>query len=912
MRRVVVTGLGAVTPLGAGIRHTWRRLLESGSGIVSTSSRGAQFETLPSRVAGLIPLGSRDDGKWQAKDWLLATEERQMALFAQYAIASTQEALDDAGWHPTAQHDLEATGVTIGSGIGNLDEAYNTSIAFHEGGYRKVSPLFVPRLLINLAAGHVSIRYGFKGPNHAATTACTTGVHAIGDASRLIAFGDADVMVAGGAESCIHPLAIAGFARARSLATAWNDDPSASSRPFDKDRAGFVIGEGAGIMVLEELEHAKARKANIYAEVRGYGLSSDAYHMTAPREDGEGAYLAMRQALRHAGAKPEAVDYVNAHATSTILGDAAENTAIKRLLLGEGGKKHASEINVSGTKGAIGHLLGAAGAVEAIFTTLAIRDVGWLVLYAVLRRLLSQNVLPPTLNLDNPSEGFDCNYVPKVPQHQPVNLALTNSFGFGGTNASLCLAAYPASFRDDPAAQETHIGARSCEETTKHGDDREYITNVHCPDSEFHVHSLTTGRARPPAVMDTLEDGRPLLAKLRLRAGEYHARVPGIRRLPGRAIAIVLLLIIINILAWVACAIVLSYHITLVSTAVLAWTLGLRHALDADHISAIDLMTRRLIASGQRPVTVGTYFSLGHSTIVIITSIVVAATSAAISDRFGPFSNIGGIIGSSVSAAFLIFLGIINGWIFYKLVQQLRKAIASPIGHELLDFNFEGGGCMTLVLKKMFKLIDKPWKMYPLGVLFGLGFDTSSEIALLGISSIQAAQGTSIWLILIFPLLFTAGMCLLDTFDGAAMMSLYTSAGLARDVIAILYYQCVLTAVTVAVALVVGFLQLFGLILSLKPGLNGPFWHGIEVAGDHYDIIGGSICGSFLVFGLLSIVLYKPWRRLIERGRGEARVTLGDDGEAETPERITIMPLPQGDGAGGSIVVASWQGRRKP
>ncbi|KAK5743146.1 hypothetical protein LTR17_002907 [Elasticomyces elasticus] len=379
--------------------------------------------------------------------------------------------------------------------------------------------------------------------------------------------------------------------------------------------------------------------------------------------------------------------------------------------------------------------------------------------------------------------------------------------------------------------------------------------------------------------MDTLEDGRPLLAKLRLRAGEYHARVPGIRRLPGRAIAIVLLLIIINILAWIACAIVLSYHITLVSTAVLAWTLGLRHALDADHISAIDLMTRRLIASGQRPVTVGTYFSLGHSTIVIITSIVVAATSAAISDRFGPFSNIGGIIGSSVSAAFLIFLGIINGWIFYKLVQQLRKAIASPIGHELLDFNFEGGGCMTLVLKKMFKLIDKPWKMYPLGVLFGLGFDTSSEIALLGISSIHAAQGTSIWLILIFPLLFTAGMCLLDTFDGAAMMSLYTSAGLARDVIAILYYQCVLTAVTVAVALVVGFLQLFGLILS------------------------GSICGSFLVFGLLSIVLYKPWRRLIERGRGEARVTLGDDGEAGTPERVTTMPPTQGDGAGASAIV---------
>lgn len=251
LRRVVVTGLGAVTPLGAGVEHTWRRLLESSSGIVSTTVKGPKFESLPSRVAGLVPHGRRQDGGWQAKDWLPASEERQMALFAQYAVASADEALTDAGWHPTSQTDLEATGVTIGSGIGNLDEAYNTSVAFEHGGYRKVSPLFVPRLLINLAAGHVSIRYGFKGPNHAATTACTTGVHAIGDASRLIAFGDADVMVAGGAESCIHPLAIAGFARARSLATDWNDNPSASSRPFDKHRAGFVIGEGAGVMVLE-------------------------------------------------------------------------------------------------------------------------------------------------------------------------------------------------------------------------------------------------------------------------------------------------------------------------------------------------------------------------------------------------------------------------------------------------------------------------------------------------------------------------------------------------------------------------------------------------------------------------------------------------------------------------------------
>ncbi|EMC98848.1 hypothetical protein BAUCODRAFT_382208 [Baudoinia panamericana UAMH 10762] len=429
MRRVVITGLGAVTPLGAGVKHTWRRLLDGNTGIVSTTGLGAKFDLLPSRVAGLVPQGSRQDGFWQAKDWLPASEARQMALFAQYAAAAASEALDDAGWHPTAQHDLEATGVTIGSGIGNLDEAYNTSVAFDQGGYRKVSPLFVPRLLINLAAGHISIRYGFKGPNHAATTACTTGVHAIGDASRLIMFGDANVMVAGGAESCIHPLAVAGFARARSLATAWNDNPAASSRPFDRDRAGFVIGEGAGIMVLEELEHAKARKANIYAEVRGYGLSSDAYHMTAPQEDGDGAYLAMKQALKHAGLKPNAVDYVNAHATSTILGDAAENKAIKRLLLGSEGRKRASEVNISSTKGAIGHLLGAAGAVEAIFTALAV----------------NHNVLPPTLNLENPGnppEQFDCNYVAKVAQRRPVNAALSNSFGFGGTNASLCVTKY--------------------------------------------------------------------------------------------------------------------------------------------------------------------------------------------------------------------------------------------------------------------------------------------------------------------------------------------------------------------------------------------------------------------------------------------------------------------------------------
>ncbi|KAK4985039.1 Mitochondrial beta-keto-acyl synthase [Elasticomyces elasticus] len=356
-------------------------------------------------------------------------DERKMATFAQYAMVSAEEALHDAGWQPSTKDDLENTGVYIGSGIGNLDDAYDTAIAYEKGGYKKVTPLFVPRLLINLGAGHISMRYGFKGPNHAATTACTTGLHAIGDAARLIAYGDADVMVAGGAESCIHPLAVAGFARVRSLATEWNDNPTEASRPFDNARAGFVIGEGAGVVVLEELEHAKMRDARIYAEVRGYGLSADAHHMTAPREDGEGPLLAMKRALKHAQIKPSEVDYVNAHATSTVLGDAAENRAIKSLLLGDHGKTAPTQINISSTKGAIGHLLGAAGAIEAIFTVLAVY----------------QDVLPPTLNLvkpGDPAEEFDCNYVPKEAQDHRVDVAMSNSFGFGGTNASLCFAKF--------------------------------------------------------------------------------------------------------------------------------------------------------------------------------------------------------------------------------------------------------------------------------------------------------------------------------------------------------------------------------------------------------------------------------------------------------------------------------------
>ncbi|CZR61510.1 probable 3-oxoacyl-[acyl-carrier-protein] synthase, mitochondrial precursor [Phialocephala subalpina] len=426
MRRVVVTGLGAITPLGVGIRRTWNRLLAGDSGIVSIAKSAPQWRELPSTVAGIVPEGSKEEGGWKALDWLERGDERRMAKFTQYAIAATEMALEDAGWRPNKQEDKEATGVCLGSGIGNLEELYNTSVAYDKTGYKKVSPLFVPQLLINLGAGHISMKYGFQGPNHAVTTACTTGAHAIGDASRFIAFGDADVMIAGGSESCIHPLALAGFSRSRSLATAFNHDPTSSSRPFDQDRCGFVIAEGAGVVVLEELEHAKARGADIYAEVRGYGCSGDAHHVTAPREDGLGALLAMKRALKNANIVPNDVNYINAHATSTQLGDAAENAAITTLMLGPEGVESGCQIAVSSTKGAIGHLLGAAGAVEAIFSILAVKE----------------NVLPPTLNLHNVGDGFKCNYVPLAAQDKTVNVALSNSFGFGGTNASLAFSKY--------------------------------------------------------------------------------------------------------------------------------------------------------------------------------------------------------------------------------------------------------------------------------------------------------------------------------------------------------------------------------------------------------------------------------------------------------------------------------------
>ncbi|CAG8975629.1 hypothetical protein HYALB_00008388 [Hymenoscyphus albidus] len=439
MRRVVVTGLGAITPLGVGVRQTWTQLLAGHCGIRSIADfePQAQWRQLPSTVAGVVPHGKREDGGWQSSDWLAQGEERRMARFTQYAVAATEMALNDAGWRPRSQEDKETTGVCLGSGIGNLEELYNTSVAYGQHGYKKVSPLFVPQLLINLGAGHISMKYGLQGPNHSVTTACTTGAHAIGDASRFIAFGDSDVMIAGGSESCIHPLALAGFARSRSLSTSYNHDPQSSSRPFDEDRAGFVIAEGAGVVVLEELEHARARGANIYAEIRGYGCSGDAHHMTAPKEDGSGASLAMKRALKNASIRPDQVDYINAHATSTPLGDAAENAAIQSLLLGEHGFDHGSQVNVSSTKGAIGHLLGAAGAIEAIFAILATKEV-----FSHLAPITAYNIMPPTLNLNKVDHNFRCNYIPLFAQQKEVRVSLSNSFGFGGTNASLAFSKY--------------------------------------------------------------------------------------------------------------------------------------------------------------------------------------------------------------------------------------------------------------------------------------------------------------------------------------------------------------------------------------------------------------------------------------------------------------------------------------
>jgi len=419
MRRVVVTGMGMVTPLGCGVEPTWKRLIagESGAQVVDRFD----ISDVAAKVACMIPRGDGSNGTYNADQWMESKEQRKVDDFIVYAMAAARQALDDANWHPTEKDDQVATGVMIGSGIGGIEGIAETAIVLKERGPRRVSPFFIPGRIINLASGYVSIEHGLKGPNHAVVTACSTGAHAIGDASRLIALGDADVMVAGGAESPVNRISLAGFAALRALSTAFNDQPARASRPYDKDRDGFVMGEGGGAVTLEELEHAKARGAKIYAEVIGYGLSGDAYHITAPTPDGDGAFRCMSMAIKRAGIAPKDIDYINAHGTSTPLGDEIELGAVQRLV-GDAGKR----ISMSSTKSCIGHLLGAAGAVEAIFSILAIRD----------------RIAPPTINLDNPSVETDIDLVPHKARQRNIDIALSNSFGFGGTNASLIFRRY--------------------------------------------------------------------------------------------------------------------------------------------------------------------------------------------------------------------------------------------------------------------------------------------------------------------------------------------------------------------------------------------------------------------------------------------------------------------------------------
>jgi 3-oxoacyl-[acyl-carrier-protein] synthase II len=420
MRRVVVTGMGLVTPLGVGLERNWNSLLAGASGVRTIQS--FDVSDLPVKIAAQVPRGETAFGLFNADDWVPPKDQRKMDGFIVFALAAAAQAVEDAGWTPEDEEACERTGVMIGSGIGGLPGITEGALTLHERGPRRISPFFIPANLINLASGHVSIRYGFTGPNHAVVTACSTGAHAIGDAARLIMLDDADVMVCGGTEAAVCRLGLAGFAAARALSTAFNEDPPRASRPWDEERDGFVMGEGAGILVLEECEHARRRGAKIYAEVIGYGMSSDAFHLTAPAEDGKGALRSMRNALKRARIAPEQVDYINAHGTSTPLGDEVELGAVKRLF-----SAHAYELSMSSTKSAIGHLLGAAGSVEAIFSILAIRD----------------GVVPPTLNLDNPSPSCDIDLVPKLAKERRVDHALSNSFGFGGTNASLIFARPP-------------------------------------------------------------------------------------------------------------------------------------------------------------------------------------------------------------------------------------------------------------------------------------------------------------------------------------------------------------------------------------------------------------------------------------------------------------------------------------
>jgi 3-oxoacyl-[acyl-carrier-protein] synthase II len=414
MRRVVITGLGMVTPLGCGVEPTWRRLLEGQSGARKIES--FDVSDLPAKIGCSIPRGDRADGAYNPDQWMEPKEQRKVDEFIAFAMCAARQALDDASWRPTSYQDQIMTGVMIGSGIGGIEGIAETAIVLKERGPRRVSPFFIPGRLINLASGYVSIEFGLKGPNHAVVTACSTGAHAIGDAARVLALGDVDVMVAGGTESPLNRLSVAGFAACRALSTSFNDTPTRASRPYDRDRDGFVMGEGAGVVVLEDYEHAKRRGARLYAEVIGYGLSGDAFHITAPAPDGDGALRCMNMALRRAAIAPSDIDYINAHGTSTPMGDEIEVNAVQRLV-----GNAASRISMSSTKSSIGHLLGAAGAVEAIFSVLAIRD----------------QVAPPTINLDHPSVDTPIDLVPHEPRPREISVVLSNSFGFGGTNASL-------------------------------------------------------------------------------------------------------------------------------------------------------------------------------------------------------------------------------------------------------------------------------------------------------------------------------------------------------------------------------------------------------------------------------------------------------------------------------------------
>ncbi len=418
MRRVVVTGMGMVTPLGSGVDATWKRLIAGESGISSIQS--FDVSDLPAKIAGQIPLGETAEGRFNADDYMPPKDQRKVDRFIVYAMAAASQAIDDSGWKADSEEKAHRTGVLIGSGIGGLETIYEGSLTLKEKGPRRMSPFFIPAALINLGSGQVSIKYGFKGPNHSVVTACSTGAHAIGDAMRLIQLDDADVMVCGGAEAAVCRLGIAGFAAARALSTGYNDTPEKASRPWDKGRDGFVMGEGAGCVVLEEYEHAKKRGAKIYAEVVGYGLSGDAHHITAPPDDGNGGYRAMQAALKRAQIGTDSVDYVNAHGTSTPLGDEIELGAVKRLF-----GQDAYKLSMSSTKSSVGHLLGAAGAVEAIFSIKSIEE----------------QIVPPTLNLEDPSEGCDIDLVPLKAKERKVRYALSNSFGFGGTNASVIFAA---------------------------------------------------------------------------------------------------------------------------------------------------------------------------------------------------------------------------------------------------------------------------------------------------------------------------------------------------------------------------------------------------------------------------------------------------------------------------------------